>query len=103
MTHSTRHSSVRPSRRTLILSLLAAISLLTSVCAFCEESRARALSETQIQERLNGAGYAPLWQIQRRVADYLVEGIDPHGNPVILRVDPFTASIQALESLALLK
>lgn len=102
MNSSTRSQFLQGKRRTLSVLILATVGLMVSASGFCRESQGGLLSEYQIQQRLNHAGYAPLWQIRRRVSDYLVEGIDPQGNPVILQVDPVTADIHTLESLALL-
>lgn len=90
----------RPKLSTLVLLMMLGVF---SSTAFCNEAQQQLLSVGQVQDRLNSAGYGPLWQIQRSVANYIVEGIDPTGNPVVLRVDPFTANILTLEALALLK
>lgn len=89
--------------RFLILGVLGIVGLLSGSNAFCQEAQSQPLSADQVQEYLNDAGYAPLWQIQRNATGYTVEGIDPSGNPVLLKVDPFSADIVALESLALLR
>lgn len=83
----------------LILLFLAAFS----TSALCGEAQQTLLSAGQVQERLNSAGYSPLWQVRRSLAGYTVEGIDPGGNPVVLEVDPFSADIIAMNTLALLK
>jgi len=91
-------------RRPKLFTLIAFMVLgVFSSSAFCNEAQDQLLNAGQVQARLNSAGYAPLWQIRRSVAGYIVEGIDPRGNPVVLQVDPFNASIIALEAFALLR
>lgn len=90
----------RPKLSTVVLLIILGVF---SSGAVCSEAQERLLSAVQVQERLTGAGYGPLWLVERNAVGYTVEGIDPTGNPVVLGVDAVTASIVTLESLALLK